>query len=237
MGRDAKGEVLLVVHAAGPRIDRVSQRIAERGYEVRWWHVHRGDPMPGPEDGYDAAVVYGGPQSANDTDTLDYLSGEIRCIERWAAADKPFFGICLGGQLLCRALGGEVAPHPEGHWEVGYETIRATPDGAGLFPEELQVYHWHKEGFTVPGNCAVLATGEAFPQQAFRYGRSAYGVQFHPEVTPAIMARWTVQAAHCLEEPGAQPATKHFCDAERYHAPLGAWLDRFLEAWLSDGTR
>lgn len=232
MGREAKGKVLLVVHAAGPRIDRVSQRIAERGYEVRWWHCHRGDALPGPDAGYDALVVYGGPQSANDAESVDYLAEEIRGIERWVAAEKPFLGLCLGGQLLCRALGGHVAPHPEGRWEVGYEPIRATPAGAGLFPEELQVYHWHKEGFSVPEGCELLATGETFPNQAFRYGASAYALQFHPEVTPAIMARWTEKAAHCLEEPGAQPAAKQFCDSQRYHAPLGAWLEGFLGRWL-----
>ncbi|MEX0923103.1 MAG: gamma-glutamyl-gamma-aminobutyrate hydrolase family protein [Rhodovibrionaceae bacterium] len=229
---DAKGRVLLVVHAPGPRIDRVSQRIAERGYEVRWWHSYRGDPIPGPEDGYEAMVVYGGAQSANDSGSLDFLAQEIRSIEAWVKAEKPFLGICLGGQLLCRALGGSVAPHPEGCWEVGYEPIEATEAGAGLFPETLHVYHWHKEGFSLPHGCELLAAGETFPNQAFRYGPSAFGLQFHPEVTPAIMCRWTEQAAHCLAEPGAQPATKQFCDARRYHAPLGDWLDGFLDRWL-----
>ena len=230
--REARGRVLLVVHAAGPRIDRVSQRIAERGYDVRWWHSYRGDPIPGPQDGYAAMVIYGGAQSANDADSLDFLAAELRGIEAWLAAEKPLLGICLGGQLLCRALGGKVTPHPQGHWEVGYEPIRATPAGADLFPAELQVYHWHKEGFSVPQSCELLATGEAFPNQAFRYGTSAYALQFHPEVTPAIMSRWTEKAAHCLAEPGAQPAAKHFCDSQRYHAPLGDWLDKFLGRWL-----
>lgn len=233
-GREAKGRVLLVVHAAGPRIDRVSQRIAERGYDVRWWHSYRGHPIPGPRDGYEAMVVYGGAQSANDAESVDFLAEEIRGIESWVGAEKPLLGICLGGQLLSRALGGKVERHPEGRWEVGYEQIKATPAGAGLFPETLHVYHWHKEGFSVPEGCELLATGEAFPNQAFRYGTAAYGLQFHPEVTPAIMCRWTEKAAHCLAEPGAQPAAKHFCDSQRYHAPLGAWLDGFLDHWLPD---
>ncbi|MCH8038211.1 MAG: glutamine amidotransferase, partial [Proteobacteria bacterium] len=86
----------------------------------------------------------------------------------------------------------------------------------------------------VPAGAELLATGPVFPNQAYRYGRNAYGLQFHPEVTVPVMSRWMKEAGHMLAYPNAQPRERQLADAERYDAPLEAWLERFLDDWLAE---
>jgi GMP synthase (glutamine-hydrolysing) len=143
-----------------------------------------------------------------------------------------YLGICLGSQLLARALGGRVSRHEEGLHEIGYVEIAPTPASNGFLPGPLHVYHWHNEGFEVPATAQLLATGPVFPNQAFRYGEKAYGIQFHPEMGPEVTARWMREAAHMLEEPGAQPAERQMADAKRYDPGMEAWLRGFLNSWL-----
>ena len=100
--------------------------------------------------------------------------------------------------------------HPAGHAEIGYYPIRPTAAGLALvdsWPE--QVYQWHREGFDLPGHAELLAEGETFEVQAFRYKR-AYALQFHPDVTHAMMHRWTTRGHVRLEMPGAKPRAAHF---------------------------
>ena len=116
--------------------------------------------------------------SANDAD--DWIAREIDWIGLALAADRPFLGVCLGAQMLAKHLGGEVGPHGGGQVEIGYYPIRPTPAGAELGRWPPQVYQWHREGFTLPRDCRLLASGDTFENQAFRYGDRAFGIQFHP---------------------------------------------------------
>jgi GMP synthase (glutamine-hydrolysing) len=116
--------------------------------------------------------------------------------------------------------------------EIGYYPIRPTAAGARLGPWPDTVYHWHRESFTLPGGAALLATGDTFENQAFRYGDTAFGIQFHPEVTRLTMHRWTVLGAHRFGLPGAQPRHQHL-DANLAHDhAVKAWLASFLDNWL-----
>ena len=231
----SRGSVLLIDHPAGKRDDRLSRRLCESGYEVRWCCPGKGEALPEPDGRYRGAVAYGGPESVNDLEAYPYLAEEIRWIERWVAADKPFFGICLGGQMLARALGAEVARHPEGVHEIGYVEIEPTGTGNGFLPEKLFVYHWHNEGFTCPKGAELLASGPVFPNQAYRYGSNAYGIQFHPEVTRKVIERWTVECDPAIEErPGAHPASRQLADCARFDAALDRWCSQFLSDWLAD---
>ena len=225
--------VLLIDHPAGKRDDRVSRMLAERGYAIDWCCPGRGDPLPAPEDGtHCAAVVYGGPESANDGEDKPYIRQEIDWIEGWVAAGQRFLGICLGAQMLSRALGGCVSLHPEGFYEIGYVPIEPTGAGNGFLPGRTHVYHWHKEGFDVPDGAELLARGPTFPNQAYRYGRNAYGIQFHPEVTAKVLLRWIDEAGHMLDRPGAHAAARQRADAARYDEPMVHWLDGFFDTWL-----
>jgi GMP synthase (glutamine-hydrolysing) len=172
----------------------------------------------------------GGCMSANDD--LPGLRVELSLIERALDAEIPYLGICLGAQLLARALGARVGPHPGGHAEIGYFPIYATPEGGELFAMGHRVYHWHMEGFELPVGAELLATGELFPNQAIRYGANAYGIQFHPEVTPEIMEDWLKDSPERLSLPGAQCPQTQRAHRRDHHEPLGHWLDRFLDRWL-----
>src|SRR5262252_3877222 len=116
------------------------------------------------------------------------------------AEKRPFLGICLGAQMLAKHLGARVSTHPEGKAEVGYYPIRVTEQAhavCGHWPKV--VYQWHREGFELPHGAKLLAEGDLFRVQAMRYGPAAYGIQFHAEVTHAMMCRWTTRGHARME--------------------------------------
>lgn len=229
-------KVLLIDHPVGKRDDRASRMLAERGYEVQWCSPGRGDSLPDPVNGPDfaAAVVYGGPESANDGENAPYIAEEIDWVGRWAASEKPYLGICLGAQLLARSLGASVSRHPEGRHEIGFVEIKPTAASNGFLGEPLHVYQWHKEGFEIPEGAERLASGQVFPNQAYRLGEKIYGIQFHPEVTPEISQRWISEAGHMLVEPGAHSAERQMADSKLHNARLEDWLGGFLDRWLPE---
>lgn len=228
-----KQTILLIDHPVGKRDDRASKMLQEMGYAIEWCSPGKGDSLPSAEADYKAAVVYGGAESVNDAESKDYIRSEIDWIGAWAESGRPFLGICLGGQMLARALGAPVARHGDGLHEIGYVRIDPAPASDGFLGEAMHVYQWHNEGFELPSSAELLASGPVFPNQAFRYGDKAYAIQFHPEVSEAVMARWLRDAAHMLEEPGAHARDRQLADAARYDEPLEAWLRSFLERWLA----
>lgn len=232
-GKAMKKTVLLVDHPVGRRDDRASRMIAERGFALQWCNPGKGDALPEPEPHHVAAVVYGGAEDlSRDEDELEYLRQEIDWIGRWAGEGRPYLGICLGAQLLARAGGAQVAPHPDGFFEVGYYPVRPTPKSNGFLSGPMHVYHWHKEGFEVPDGADLLVAGDAFPNQAFRFAEGIYGIQFHPEVTSEVMQRWTEAASHYLTMPNAHGREQQVEDCARYDAGMRDWLSSFLDTWL-----
>src|SRR5262245_32292668 len=209
-----------------------------RGYAIERCCPALGDRLPADTRGYAGAIVFGGAQSANDGATTSYIQHEIDWIGDYVAGGGRYLGICLGGQLLARAFGARVDHHPAGINEIGYYPLRPTADGRPLFPDPLHVYHWHQEGFELPEQAELLATGDAFPNQAFRLGRWAFGLQFHPEVRPAAARSSFELAADHLTRPGAQSPEQQEAGFVRHDPPLAAWLDGFLVHWLEhDVTR
>jgi GMP synthase (glutamine-hydrolysing) len=96
-------------------------------------------------------------------------------------------------------------------------------------------YHWHFDGFDLPCGAALLAQGcQNFPNQAFRFGRSAIGLQFHPEVTYQMICRWTTRGAERLNRPGARPAHEHLHGWFQHDRAVSHWLERFLPLWIKN---
>jgi GMP synthase (glutamine-hydrolysing) len=222
--------ILIVLHQEHSTSGRVGYALKNLGYELDVRRPRFGDALPATMHEHAAAVIFGGPMSANDSN--DFIRREIDWIAVPLRDDKPFLGICLGAQMCARALGGRVFLHPDGHAEIGYYPIRPTAAGLALvdtWPE--QVYQWHREGFDLPDEAELLAEGETFEVQAFRYKR-AYALQFHPDVTHAMMHRWTTRGDVRLQMPGAKPRAAHFADREVYDYSARAWLSVFLERWI-----
>jgi GMP synthase (glutamine-hydrolysing) len=222
--------ILIVLHAENSTPGRVGNALRDLGYKLDVRRPRFGDLLPETMDEHSAGIIFGGPMSANDQD--DFIRREIEWIGVPLKEHKPFLGICLGAQMCARYLGGRVFRHPEGRAEIGYYPIRPTEAGlavVNVWPE--CVYQWHREGFELPAGTELLAEGDTFEVQAFRYGR-AFALQFHPDVTHAMMHRWTTRGHERMELPGAKPREAHFADRAVYDFSARAWLTVFLERWL-----
>ncbi len=224
------GRILVIMHQATSVPGRIGHRLEQRGYRLDTRRPAIGDPLPDHLSSYAGVVVFGGPQSANDTHP--YIRAEIDFVGRVMAQDKPLLGVCLGAQLMAVQLGAKVDRHAEGLCERGYYPVRPTPIGNSLLPWPSHVYHWHAEGFDLPQGADLLVEGDVFPNQAFRHGKNAYALQFHPEVTQQMMCHWTARGAERLKHPGAQPAEAHLEGWSRYDPAVCFWLDKFLDAWM-----
>jgi len=166
--------------------------------------------------------------SANDSE--DFIKKEIDWIEVPLNENKPFLGICLGGQMLAKKLGAEVKALANGSVEIGWYPLKPTENGRALFQWPTKVYHFHHEGiFGLPKDAELLATGETYPNQAFRYGEKSWGLQFHAELTRAMMQRWIVHGADKLSQNGAQPGSAHLEGRFIYDGELKTWLFHALD--------
>ena len=219
--------ILVVLHQESSTPGRVGQVLSAGGVNLDIRRPVLGDTLPPTLDDHRGAIVFGGPPSANDTDA--HLVKEIDWLEVPLAEERPFLGICLGAQMLAKTLGAKVASHSDGYAEIGYYPLRSTPQGRMMMPHWPQmVYQWHKEGFDLPSGATLLAEGDWYPNQAFRYGGNAFAVQFHAELTLAMMYRWTTKGHERLKLPGAQQRRQHFEGRAIHDAAVKRWLDGFL---------
>jgi GMP synthase (glutamine-hydrolysing) len=223
--------VLIVLHQETSTPGRVGNALRALGHPLDIRRPRFGDSLPPSLDEHAGAVIFGGPMSANDPD--DYIRREIDWIVVPLKERRPFLGICLGAQMLAKQLGARVAPHPHGRAEVGYYNIRPTAAGRAMCAHwPRQVYHWHVEGFELPAGADLLAEGGDFPVQAIR-SDTAFGFQFHPDVTWAMMHRWTTKGEERLSLPGARPRREHFAERAVHDLAERIWLEHFLDHWLS----
>ena len=226
-GSASKGRILIVLHQERSSPGRVGQMLVEKGYELDIRRPVLGEPLPETLARHAGAVVFGGPMSANDPD--DFIKAEIRWLEVPLKEQKPFLGICLGAQMLVRHLGGKVQPHREGLTEIGWYPIKPTEKGRLMMHWPKMVYHFHREGFDLPHGAELLAEADIYPNQAFRYNDNAWGLQFHAELTRAMMHRWVVHGAHRFILPNAQQGREHLEGRMLFDTPLRAWLWEFLD--------
>ena len=211
--------------------------LRERGAVLRRVELDEGDALPA--DGFDAIVAMGGPMSVNDEAELPWLADEKRFVAEVVHARKPFWGVCLGVQLLAASLGARVYAGPEP--EVGLLPVELTPEGRddpvfAELPDGIVTLQWHGDTFDLPEGAVRLAGSAAYPNQAFRW-REAYGVQFHLEVTPEMAREWAAvpEYAASLEQTlGAGAAAAFLVSIETRademldhgRALFERWLDR-----------
>lgn len=175
--------------------------------DVHWVPADGPPPTTFP-DGYDALVVMGGAMGVPDADTTHrWLHDEYELVRDAVARNVPTLGVCLGGQVLAQALGGEVIRGRVGP-EAGVRRLHLLPAAAtdpllGDLPPLVEAVQWHwDEVLTLPPGAVHLAASPAYPHQAFRVGERAWGVQFHPEAGPALTQGWARADEAALKEAG-----------------------------------
>ena len=225
--RAKRAPMLIVLHQERSSPGRVGQILSAKGYPLDIRRPALGDSLPSTLAAHSGAVIFGGPMSANDPH--DYVRAETDWLKVPLKENRPFLGICLGAQMLARHLGARVASHPDGLTEIGWYRLRSTEHGRQMMRWPPMVYHFHREGFDLPHGAKLLAEGDAYPNQAYRYGENAYGIQFHAELTRAMMQSWIVRGASRFTMPNAQRGSEHLEGRMMFDAPLRAWLGEFLD--------
>ena len=234
-------DVLVLQHISCEPPGVYEDVLLERGARIHRVELDEGEPLPDGRD-FSAVVAMGGPMSANDEHELPWLGAEKAFIAETVRAGTPFFGACLGAQLLAASLGAEVTTGPAP--EVGLLPVFLTeaaaddPLFAGL-PRELLTLQWHGDTFALPEGAVLLASSPAYPNQAFRFGRAAYGIQFHLELSREMAAEWADVPAYATAltqvlGPGAETA---LVDELAAHADELRGHGRALfERWLELGA-
>ena len=191
-------DVLVLQHIACEPPGAFEDVLTAAGADIHRVELDEGEPLPSWQD-YVAIVAMGGPMSVNDDAELPWLTAEKQAIADAVKAGVPYWGSCLGVQLLAAALGARVYPGTQP--EVGVLPVTLTDDGrsdpvfTGIPPEFLTL-QWHGDTFDLPDGATRLASSPAYPNQAFRVGQTAYGVQFHVEVTERMAREWAQVPAY-----------------------------------------
>jgi GMP synthase-like glutamine amidotransferase len=202
--------ILVLQHIACEPPGAYEDVMRERGARLHRVELDEGEPLPDWRE-FDGMVVMGGPMGAADDADHPWLVAERRCIGEAVSAGLPFFGACLGSQLLAASLGARV--YTGATPEVGVLDVELTDAGRddpvlGGLPASFPTLQWHSDSFDLPEGAVGLASSPAYANQAFRVGTAAYAVQFHVEVTSEMAAEWArvPDYARALEQvrgPGA----------------------------------
>ena len=225
--------ILSVTH--GPTVPGgIFDEVAEAsGHELERWVVPLGG-SPQPVSSYDAVMVFGGSMHPDQDEQFGWLEREAEFLRGALAEEVPVLGVCLGAQLLARAAGASVGPARKP--EIGWFEVELTPEGCadlvlGVLPPRTEAFQWHHYTFQLPTGATELARSDVCTQ-AFRIGERAWGIQFHAEVTLAMVEIWTT------EDPDDVPvASEEFLAATR--ARIADWNEQgralcgaFLQAAL-----
>ncbi|MGI9647507.1 MAG: type 1 glutamine amidotransferase [Acidimicrobiia bacterium] len=222
--------VLVVTHGREMANGWLDDALAEVGAEYEIVDPSRGDDLPVSD--YDKVIVLGGHMGAYDQELHPWLTTEKAFIKRRIADETPLLGVCLGAQLIAEVGGGRA--YRADHTEAGMVTIQPTRAGRTdpvLSAIEGPVVAWHHDTFELPSGAELLGVTDDYPH-AFRYGR-AFGVQFHPEVTPDMFRTWASMAGpEELKTAGLDP--DHFAegldaDADRLRRQAVAFFRTWLE--------
>ena len=230
--------LLVLQHIACEPPAAFEDELRSRGLDLVRVELDAGEPLPDWRE-FPAIVVMGGPMGAYEEGEHPWLAGEKRLLGEAVEADVPVWGVCLGAQLLAGALGARVYPGEQP--EVGLLPVELTPAASsdpvfGEAPSSFPTLQWHGDTFDLPEGATLLASSPAYPNQAFRVGRS-YALQFHIEVSLELATEWAGVPAYAqsLEATLGPGALDGLLAGVAEHAdvtlPLarrlfGSWLER-----------
>jgi GMP synthase (glutamine-hydrolysing) len=229
--------VLVLQHIACEHPGVFSEVMRDRGVQQVPVELDENEPLPDWRE-FDAVLAMGGPMGAVDDGEHPWLAAEKRLVREAVDGGRPFLGVCLGVQLLAAALDAPV--YPAGRPEVGLLPVELTPEGrddplfAGL-DEPLVSLQWHGDTFDLPAGAALLARSPLVPNQAFRAGERAYGVQFHLEVTGEMAREWAEVPAYqrsLADTLGEEDGARFIADVERRADELHPAARQLFSNWL-----
>ena len=192
-------KVLVFQHVPFEPLGTLDPLLKDAGFRIRYVNFGR-EPKQRPHlERYEALIVLGGPMNADQINTYPNLLTEVEIIREAVEDGMSVLGICLGAQLLAKALGGSVSRNEVR--EIGWCDVEMTEAGLkdpvlAAFARTQEVFQWHEDGITLPSGCELLASSAASPVQAFRFGDHAYGFQFHLEANRPLIERWLSVPAH-----------------------------------------
>lgn len=222
---------LLVKHSEGWDVDRCSVWMEQSPHLFDYCYPASGQPFPSVNR-YDGVIIFGGATSANNCQEHEWLRDELRFIESCLKHNTPFFGVCLGAQMLARVLGSNVSAHNENLSEIGFCEVKPTSLGSGFLSQPLKFMQWHHEEFELPHGAKHLAYSDVFANQAYSIDQHIVGVQFHPEVNLEVLRIWhernKAQPTGVLDD---ETRAIHIADAIECEQSITAWLESFLTRW------
>lgn len=210
--------------------------LEENNFDIVRFHTYREDISRLDAAEPDILIILGGPQGAYESEKYPYLEQEIKIAKQRLDLNKPMLGICLGGQIIAKALGSEV--YLGETREVGWHDLSLTTDGYNsplrhFSPELTSMTHWHGDTFDLPEGATLLATSKNYTNQAFSYGDKILGLQFHPEVIMEKLILWT-EEHWSVEAFEAQNMTvsDFFIETNKKLSPLQRQTRLFMDEWL-----
>jgi GMP synthase (glutamine-hydrolysing) len=230
--------LLVFQHAAAEPLGVLDPMLRRWGFRIRYVNFAR-DPAAQLDPGrYNGLVVLGGPMNVDQAAAYPHLQTEIAAIRAALQLELPVLGICLGAQLLAAALGAAVRPNRVR--EIGWYRLQPAAQAGEdplfrHFDGSQQVFQWHAYTFDLPPGAVQLARTESCEHQAFRYGRRAYGLQFHLEADEALIRRWLDVPAYRAEaqaEGGAQHVDRILADTHRHVGPALGLSERVFRAFI-----
>jgi GMP synthase-like glutamine amidotransferase len=210
---------LVVQHDAAEGLGLFQEILTQKGWDLDIRHMQTpGITLPENLEDYQAFIILGGPMGAYEEKIYPYLYQVQQLILKAGLDSIPTLGICLGAQLIARALGADVGPNSVK--EIGWYSVDLTPAGKKEsifkgFPFEFSVFQWHGDTFALPEEAVLLVTGKSCINQAFIYGKTILALQFHPEVSLAMIEHWTeIYAIELNDFAGPRAAEKLNMDTE-----------------------
>lgn len=221
--------IVLIRHADTPNDDRVVTYFRSKGFEPEILKPFAGDTLGDVDSSVIASVSFGGPFVVTDEDKHTFLKDEHRWLGQCIDRGVPLLGICLGAQSIARVLGADVGPKPDGSAEFGYYELTPTDAGRAYFPDNIFMPQAHYHEFQMPQGAERLCHSARFSQQAFKYGASTFGLQFHPEVTKNLFRRWQDAAWAREHKPGAQTREEQNALMAQHDRAIHNWFMGFMD--------
>lgn len=225
--------VQILQHVPFEGIGSMAEWFQARGADVRYTRFFEANAQLPEPASCDLIVAMGGPMSVNDEAELPWLIAEKAFIRRAIDAGVAVLGVCLGAQLIASAVGARVYPNPVA--EIGWFAVwraESVGDDCFVFPDRVELLHWHGETFELPAGARLLASSEACRHQAFQLGRRVIGLQCHPEMTPQIVADLLAECADELRPGQWVQAPEQLAAEPRTYVPGNVLMARLLDYLL-----